>query len=336
MKAIKANSSLQPYVSYRGAKKMGFDVSSRHFSIEQLAEGVYAAIHKELGAAICNAGLIDLGGQIVVFDTFLTPQAAKDLLDFSVLVFGRAPDLVINSHYHNDHTWGNQSLAGHAKIITSSETLKLLETEGKAEFDWYKANSVEQLRVLRQRYGSAQDAKEKEGLLMMIGYYEGLIEALPTLVPVKPDITFDGKLTLRGKERTAELITFDQAHSGSDTVLYLPREGVLFMGDLLFVEMHPYLQEGDPEKLIEALMTLSKWDASCYVPGHGGLGTLKDISALIEYAEFCMQASGKTAREGAGKDSMSDVPIPDKFASWGMPSMFRGNLNAIFKHMHQK
>ena len=52
---------------------------SKHFVLQQLAEGAFAAIAEDGGAAISNSGLIDLGGQVVVFDTFLTPQAAADL-----------------------------------------------------------------------------------------------------------------------------------------------------------------------------------------------------------------------------------------------------------------
>jgi len=54
-------------------------VQSRHFRVEQLTEGVYAAIHVDGGWAIGNAGIVDLGKRTLVFDTGLTPQAAYDL-----------------------------------------------------------------------------------------------------------------------------------------------------------------------------------------------------------------------------------------------------------------
>ena len=79
---------------------------SKHFELHQLAEGTFAAIAKDGGSAICNSGIVDLGGQVVVFDTFLTPQAALDLRHATEELFGRAPHIVVNSHYHNDHIWG--------------------------------------------------------------------------------------------------------------------------------------------------------------------------------------------------------------------------------------
>ncbi len=52
---------------------------SPYFTLEKLAEGVYAAIDKKGEGAGSNAGFIDLGTEVVIFDTFLTTKAAKDL-----------------------------------------------------------------------------------------------------------------------------------------------------------------------------------------------------------------------------------------------------------------
>ena len=50
-----------------------------HFRLEQIAEGVYAAIAREGGAAHSNAGIVDLGDRTLVFDTLGTPKAAEEL-----------------------------------------------------------------------------------------------------------------------------------------------------------------------------------------------------------------------------------------------------------------
>ena len=50
---------------------------SRHYTLEMLADGIYAAIHNnESGYAICNAGIIDLGDKTIVIDPFFSPIAA--------------------------------------------------------------------------------------------------------------------------------------------------------------------------------------------------------------------------------------------------------------------
>ena len=75
---------------------------SRHFELVQLTDGVYAAIHKKGGHAICNAGVIDLGTETLIFDTFMTPQAAEDLLKAVKSLELPSIKYVINSHHHND------------------------------------------------------------------------------------------------------------------------------------------------------------------------------------------------------------------------------------------
>ena len=54
-------------------------IQTKHFHLEQPADGAYAAIHADDGWAICNAGFVDLGDHTLVFDAFITPAAAADL-----------------------------------------------------------------------------------------------------------------------------------------------------------------------------------------------------------------------------------------------------------------
>jgi len=53
--------------------------NSKHFRLQRLVEDVYAAIHIDGGAAIGNAGIVDLGDRTLIYDTFNAPQAAEDL-----------------------------------------------------------------------------------------------------------------------------------------------------------------------------------------------------------------------------------------------------------------
>jgi cyclase len=71
---------------------------SQYFQIEQVADGVHAAIVTPGTGAWGNAGIIDLGGRTVVFDTFATPRAAADLRAAAEELTGQPVTLVINSH----------------------------------------------------------------------------------------------------------------------------------------------------------------------------------------------------------------------------------------------
>jgi hypothetical protein len=63
---------------------------SKHFKLEELAPGVWAAIHNDkYGHAICNAGIVDLGNNTVVLDPFITTEAARDLKKAAEHLTGR-------------------------------------------------------------------------------------------------------------------------------------------------------------------------------------------------------------------------------------------------------
>jgi glyoxylase-like metal-dependent hydrolase (beta-lactamase superfamily II) len=76
---------------------------SKHFQLQRLTDGVYAAVATERGHAICNAGIIDTGDRTIVFDTFISPDPAKDLLKAAKRLTPQNVIRVVNSHYHNDH-----------------------------------------------------------------------------------------------------------------------------------------------------------------------------------------------------------------------------------------
>jgi cyclase len=305
----------------------------KHFALHLLREDIFAAIAEDGRSAISNAGLIDLGGEILVFDTFLTPQAALDLRRFAMDQFGRAPQIVINSHYHNDHIWGNQVFSAEAQIISSADTRNLIATAGMEEFQWYSANSAQRLEALRVQYKDAND-EQKSQLLLWMGYYEGLVEALPHLTVCLPGITFDGRLEIRGAEHTGELITFESAHTGSDTVLYLPQDGIVFMSDLLFVGCHPYLADGDPLKLLKTLRELSQLEATYYIPGHGPVGSIEDVKLLIVYVEQCLETAQMTVEtRNANEDRIKELRVPELYQDWLLPQFYPTNIRFLCERL---
>lgn len=77
--------------------------TSEHFDLKPLADGIYAAIAFEGSAARSNAGIIDLGEQTLVFDTFDSVRAAEDLRAAAEHLTGREATCVIISHAHADH-----------------------------------------------------------------------------------------------------------------------------------------------------------------------------------------------------------------------------------------
>lgn len=298
---------------------------SRHFTIEPLAEGVFGAVHREGGWAIANAGIVDLGESCLVFDTFLTPAAGADLRRAAETLTGVPVRYVINSHYHNDHIWGNQAFAPEAIILSSAKSQRLIETNGQEEYDWYLENSTKRLAELEKALEEASNEEEKDALKFWISYYQALAESMPGLELRWPDLTFKSELKLRGAERQVELLAFNLGHTGGDTILHIPGESIMFTADLLFVGSHPYLPDGEPAALLDGLKVIRKMEPEILFPGHGPVGGLADLEAMIQYVHKCEQIAIEMVEAGLDLQE-HDLVIPEVYASWEYPNFFQANV----------
>jgi hypothetical protein len=207
-------------------------------------------------------------------------------------------------------------------------------TAGMDEFKWYSENADRELGSLLSKLESSKDESERKQLAMWIGYYEGLVEALPHLSVCLPEIVFRDRLEFYGKLGTAQLISFDGAHTGSDTILYLPQAGVVYTSDLLFVGCYPYIADGDPVQLLKTLQQLSQIDAHTFVPGHGPVGTKHDLDLMIDYIEGCFQQAQALVNEGGDNEvALSGLVLSEKFEHWQLSQFHEANLRFLCKYL---
>lgn len=310
---------------------MGNTFSSRHFRIEQLADGVFAAIHADGGWAICNAGIIDLGDLTLVFDTFVSIEAARDLRKAAERLTGRSVHAVINSHYHNDHFWGNQVFSSDVDIISSTKTRELIATEGPLEAQGYRDIAQKRLEALEAQYAEASDETTRANIRFFIVEYQAVLAILPELQLRLPNLTFTDELTFSGSKRSAKLITYEGGHCGSDAMLHLPDDGIVFMGDLLFVNCHPYLLESVPDEIHRILAEVRKLQAKTLVPGHGPVGQTAHLDWMDEYIDRLNAFAYEVIQKGATEAEIDKIAIPSEYQHMIAPSFFTLNLKFLYQ-----
>ncbi len=235
-----------------------------------------AAIATPGGGGRGNAAIVQLDGGTLVFDTGMTPQAGEEL---RMAAEQFAPvHLVVNSHWHGDHIRGNQAFPG-AEIVATRRTKELIETRAAEQLDEQKALDWES--VLASVPG---ELEREDGLDRSFeARLDDLRQMAATITEVElrpPTRTFDDRLELRAG---CELVTLGGGHTESDAFLVLADRRVAVVGDLLCVEMHPWLGAGDPERWIEILDELERLDVDRFVPGHGRVATVRDVQALREH-----------------------------------------------------
>ena len=311
--------------------------TSKHFRLQQLAEGVYAAIYIEGGTAMSNAGIVDLGDYTLIYDTFMTPQAAEDLRLAAETLTGRPVDMVINSHLHYDHIWGNQVFSPNTKIISTEETRRLIiSTRGHVNLDGLMADAEANLTAWRTQLQAATEESQRRQFALWVDFFQGIIETKPILQVRAPNLTFTERLLFHGTNRSAELIPFVGGHTQSDAILFLPQEGIAFMSDLLFVENHPYLGGSDIDQLLRILDEISGLNPKLLVPGHGPVGTIDSLAQMTDYVQTLDELARKMVEAGEIEESISTMNIPEPYADWLLASFFAGNMNFLYQRWQGK
>jgi len=305
---------------------------SKHFRLQQVADGVYAAIHIAGGAAIGNAGIVDLGDRTLVYDSFFTPQAAEDLKTAAEALTGRPIDAVINSHWHNDHIWGNQVFDASTEIISDEETRRMtIATRGHGDYDSFMAGAEANLEATRAQLQATEDKGQRRQLAMWLDYHQSVVDIKPILQVRAPNLTFAKRLAFHGTERTAELITFVGGHTESDAVLYLPQEGIVFMSDLLFIRHQPYLGGGDPEMLCDALDRVSDLKPKLLVPGHGPAGAIDSLTTMKQYVRTLDNLALKMVEDGKDEQDIDQMAIPEPYDDWLFSAFFPVNMHFLYQ-----
>jgi cyclase len=312
-------------------------ISSKHFRIEMLAPGVWAVINNDAyGHAICNAGIIDLGDKTVVFDPLMNIDAARDLKAVAIALTKKPVSFVINSHYHNDHIRGDQVFVPGASIISTEWTRNEMSVSEPEERAWEKKNAAQRLANEKQKLKTATGIA-KEELPMWIGYYEGIVMSGPLLKTTLPDLTFNDSLWIHGSQRSIELVECKNGHTPSDVIMLLPKEGIIFMGDLLFVNRHPWLGDGSPQSWQKHLERLeADTNYSRYVPGHGPVGRKKEISLLISYMKDLRQLVSSGIQKDQPDSVIIKTNVPDAYKDWWYGRFYQPNLEFLCGELRKK
>jgi glyoxylase-like metal-dependent hydrolase (beta-lactamase superfamily II) len=252
-----------------------------NYDLHEVGEGVWAAIVDDDLPAVGNAAIVDLGDATLVFDTTLSLELAERLREDARRLTGRDPSILANSHWHGDHMLGNQAFTG-LRIVSTQRTKELIETVGAERLEANKAAFRE----------------ESPELLAII------------LTP--PTETFDEVLDL-GR---AELLTYGGGHTESDAVLWVADAGVLLAADLVVIDSHAWVGDGDVPTWRLILDRLAELDPAAIVPGHGPVGTGDDIALMDAYLEELLRLE-------------PGAPMPPEFADLAHPDVFERNLVAL-------
>lgn len=225
--------------------------------LTKIADNVYSYVdikgatpQNSFGA---NAGIVIGKDGIVVIDTLTSAKEAQRFINDIRAISDKPVKYVINTHYHLDHTFGNSEFVKLGGIIIAQTSdNENLQKSGEATLKNISA------------YGLTE--KDMEGT--KISY---------------PQISFSNKLEIDLGDQRVELIYPGPSHTAGSILIYLPDKKILFAGDVLFTNYHPFIVEGDIKSWGKVLDYILKMDVATIIPGHGPVSNKKDIYDMKNY-----------------------------------------------------
>lgn len=246
------------------------------FTLKEIGPGVYAAI----GGS--NAGVIIGDDAVLVVDSFFEPDTAKALLSEIRKITPKPIRYVVNTHYHLDHVAGDQVFKDAGAIIVTHRNVRA----------WMRPEN-------QHMFGQA-------GTLA----YKALMAQRIAQLPL-PDLVTESPITVWLGNRRVD-IRPAEGHTGGDLVVGVPDAKVLFCGDL-FWRMPPNTVDGTVSKWIatdRSFEQLPDAASMMFVPGHGDVGTVKDVAIFRGYLADLQSLTVAGRKAGLMGDALRADVIP--------------------------
>jgi cyclase len=267
--------------------------------VTEVSDGIFAYTQPDGTWWINNTGFLVGSRGVVSIDACATEHRTRRYLDTIENITGKPVRTLVNTHHHGDHTFGN--------CLFTEATIVAQEGARQAMLAWGPPRSAP--------------------------YWSEVAWGDITLEP--PFLTFRDEITLWIDDLRCEIRHVGtSAHTGNDSVAWLPERGVLFSGDLVFNGGTPFLLQGSVSGAIQVLSeVISPLRPATIVPGHGPVCGMEAVDQALAYLRF-IQATAE-AGKSAGLSPLQLARETDlgEFASLSDPERIVGNLHRAYAEL---
>lgn len=267
--------------------------------MREISPGIF--VETDQRGANYGAVLTDEG--VIVIDTPIVPKQAVAFRDELKRVAGGKPFLyIINTDHHRGHIVGNQYFVP-TPVVAHDIAWKHMKGYG----DNFKQRVVDSFK------------KEPE------------IQAqFDTIQIIVPKITFSHRLDIVRGGRDLRIIKVG-GHTAATSVIWLPDERILFVGDAVWVDQHPYMAQANSKEWLDGLTFIRKFKADQIVPGRGPVCGREATERMSEYIRY-MRARARTFhRQGKTKQETVQTVLREVVGWFPISPMLRSKTESQIK-----
>ena len=286
---------------------------------EEIGDGVFFATGTGAMTTFSNCLVIVNDDHAMLVDTSVSPAAARKLVaEIASEVTDKPIRYVFNTHFHFDHSHGNQIFGDDVEIVghdyvRAQHLSNVLEQRTNRSFSALLPGQIE---GLEGQIAAASDAAERTRLETVLRQLRAHQNAIQETVVKAPNVTYSDTMRIVKGGREVQLHFVGRGHTGGDTMVFLPEERIVFTGDFFVgspgANALPFMGDGFVNEWPASLDGLRALDFEVMVPGHGApfrdRSQIDDLQAYLRdlWAQVsALRLEGLSAAEAAGRVDLS-------------------------------
>src|SRR5580692_8254770 len=290
-------------------------------SVRKIGEGLYATISDPSKGfqTVCNGGFLVGKDGALLIEGFSSVAGAAFQMDALRMVSQVPVKGALDTHYHFDHTMGNAFYGANAIPLWAhaNVTKRIVESYGTMQ-------SADKVAFLGPLEKAIKDAKtetarrHREDYLAQVATLFNVSNSTVLGLPNHPldPAKLPMKVDLGG---VTAVIESYPGHSGTDVIVRVPEQNVVYAGDLVYSNMYP---DFDTQATVsgwrQTLKTFASWDKdTLFVPGHGQLCGQRGVATVREIFDDIAAQADKMFRAGVPvEEAQHRYVVPEKFKNF--------------------